>query len=82
MDLDYDMKDMGFSTDDDEDQDQDFISNLVNEGILGATESSHHISAADSSTLKSLLHGLTLAEKGHTLLAKGCNEIKSNQIDC
>ena len=77
-DMEYDIEGMDDLVCSDEEE-GDLVSILQEEGVLGflPSRSDNQIEPKDTKTLTFLLHGLTLAEKGHQLIAKACSAIKS-----
>ena len=78
-DVEFDLNQFGFlSEGEDEVDDDDLIATLQDEGLLGSSRSADLLQNSDDvATLKLLLHGLTLSQKGHALLSKGCEQIKT-----
>ena len=83
-DVEFDLNEFGFlSEDEDEVDDDDLIATLQDEGLLGSSRSADLLQNSDDvATLKLLLHGLTLSQKGHALLSKGCEQIKAAIVKC
>ena len=76
-DLEYDLDDLSMVTDGEEDEHDTttFTETLQQLGMLGSIEEKK-FQPDDIKTIQSLLHGLTLAQQGHEMLAKGCEQIK------
>ncbi len=75
-DLEYDLDDLEMLTDGEEEHDTPtFTETLQQLGLLGQLHP-NKFEPDDIESVKALLHGLTLAQKGHEMLAKGCHEIK------
>ena len=77
-DLEFNIDDLDFLTDgEDEVDDTSHLQVLRTLNILGEVSPRQTIDKVEADTIRNLLHGLTLAEKGHEMIAKGCSRIKT-----
>ena len=80
-DLEFNIDDLDYVTDgEDELDDTTHLEVLRTLNILGGHLPAQTVDKDDANTIKNLLHGLTLAEKGHEMIAKGCSRIKTAVI--
>ena len=74
--MEFDINDLEFLTDGEEDSDNSVYMDVLQQlNILGVVKR-EEMNPEDVEILKDLLHGLTLAEKGRTMTAKGCIKVK------
>ena len=75
--MEYDLDDLEMLTDGEDEEDTTTFTEVLRDlGVLGQIEPTKY-QPDDIEMIRTLLHGLTLAQKGHEMLAKGCSEIKT-----